>query len=389
MRYNDPNFLEQVIGMPQSHAQAFLTTARSQKCVIMSRATGPTCHGLLAEGYDTKGYRIHGKSCNWGPMAGFVLRDPRLNKRGMEKVSFNRKKHEEAINLDEENQGWKANTTPLLISEKRRQWLMANGYIHVVRKGGRWDGTATHDSGISFKYSLIPENGNLWGVYFDNTQLGKTFRQERGNTVVKYHKKYGKSYEPMLAMTNPSTHRQFPQEHYLNAITGDYDLFAIWPFEKDYNPYGDDHRPLGTTRGFTSEEGQNIDHLERNFTQSGQGTKLGNITNRIYLVGQLINSIVGRQHVIWHSDESARPFLDDVDLPVIAFTPAGNQFGIENILDFKAFIHYCLSAGIHVSLSNAWTQNVTQDKANRLGQEYAMHVPSDTVRRIVPDWYNK
>jgi hypothetical protein len=123
MKYNDPTFFENVVGMPKSHAHAFVTTAFSQKCVIMSRATGPTCHGLLAEGYDTKGYRIHGKSCHWGPMAGFVLRDPRLNKRGLEKASFNREKHNEAINLDKENQGWKANTTPLIICESRRQWL--------------------------------------------------------------------------------------------------------------------------------------------------------------------------------------------------------------------------------------------------------------------------
>lgn len=73
----------------------------------MVRATGPTCLGLLEEGYDTKGYRIHGKSCNWGPMAGFVLRDPRLNKSGTVKEGFNRRKHNEALNLDDENQGWK------------------------------------------------------------------------------------------------------------------------------------------------------------------------------------------------------------------------------------------------------------------------------------------
>ena len=68
MQYNNPLFLKNVIGMPEPHARAFKTIAASQKSVIISRATGPTCHGLLQEGYDTKGYRIHGKSCNWGPL---------------------------------------------------------------------------------------------------------------------------------------------------------------------------------------------------------------------------------------------------------------------------------------------------------------------------------
>ena len=105
--------------MPEAHKNAFLTVAKSERCVIIVRATGPTCHGLLEEGYDTKGYRIHGKSCDWGPMAGFVVRDPRLNKYGMGKEKFNRAKHTESIDLDAEGQGWKASTTPLIIYHKR------------------------------------------------------------------------------------------------------------------------------------------------------------------------------------------------------------------------------------------------------------------------------
>lgn len=388
LRTNDATFLRDVIGMPERHAQAFRNVAMSERCVIMCRATGPTCHGLLEAGYDTKGYRIHGKSCDWGPMAGFVMRDPRLNKYGMTKVKFNREKHHEALVADHENQGWKASTTPLVILESRRVWLVEKGLITVQKKGDRWDGRADHPTGISFKYSLIPAGDNLWGVYFDNTELGKAFVQERGATVVRYHRKYGSRYEPMLAMTNPPEHRQYPGDHYLNAITGDYDLFAVWPYVKDYNPLGEDYRPLGTTRGFTGPERENIDRLERDFTRSGQGTKLGNITNRIYMVCQLINSIVGR-HVLWHSDEGARPFLDDVDLPVIAFTPAGNYMAIRNIPEFKTFIALCDFARIKVVLSNAWTADPTEKYRNRLGRAYADRVPADTVRTIVPDWYNR
>jgi hypothetical protein len=113
MKKNDLEFLEHTIGMPVSHKDAFITVARDEECVIIVRKTGPTCHGLLEEGYDTKGYRIHGKSCDWGPMAGFVMRDPRLNKYGMSKYKFNSEKHKEAIELDHEGQGWKASTVRL------------------------------------------------------------------------------------------------------------------------------------------------------------------------------------------------------------------------------------------------------------------------------------
>lgn len=389
MRYNDAGFLENTIGMPVRHMQAFLSVARGEKCVIMVRATGPTCHGLLAEGYDTKGYRIHGKSCDWGPMAGFVMRDPRLNKYGMGKAGFNREKHQEAIVLDHEGQGWNASTTPLKISDARVAWLTARGLITVAAKGkDRLDGHATHPSGISFYYSLI-RDGSLHAVYFDNTRIGKQWTQEKGDAVVRYHPKYGRTYEPMLAMTNPPGYGIASPE-YLKAITGDYDLFAVWPFSGDYNPnpYGDDHRPLGTVLGSVGKaERENVERLERDFTTSGQGTKLGNITPRIYLVCQLINSIVGR-HVLWHSDEAARPFLDDVDLPVAAFTPLGNFVGIENISDFKAFISFCDKEGIKVTLSNAWAQDVTAKHKNRLGSAYKRYVPPNGMRIIVPDWYN-
>jgi hypothetical protein len=392
MRFNDLVFLRDTIGMPMEHLRAFLTASTGQKCVIMVRATGPTCNGPLAEGYDTKGYRIHGKSCDWGPMAGFVMRDPRLNKYGMGKAKFNREKHDEALNLDHEGQGWKASSTPLKISDQRVAWLTGQGIISPVAKGGRMDGMASHPSGVKFYYSLIRDLANpaLWGVYFDNTRIGQKWMQEKGSTVVYYHPKWGPSYEPMLAMTNPPDYRQFPGENYKNAITGDYDLFAVWPFSGQYNPnpYGDDHRPLGTVKGSVGQdERDNVDHLERNFTVGGQGTKLGNITPRIYFICQLINSIVGR-HVLWHSDEAARPYLDDVDLPVLAMTPAGNHIGIENILDFKAFISFCLREGIHVSLSNAWTQNPAGKFQNRLGADYAHLVPPDGQRIIVPNWYN-
>jgi hypothetical protein len=93
--------------------------------------------------------------------------------------------------------------------------------------------------------------------------------------------------------------------------------------------------------------------------------------------------------VLWHSDEAARPFLEDVDLPVCAFSPAGAYFGIETISDFKMFIAACDQEKIKVTLSNAWAQDISNGKTKRLGAEYAGYVPADGVRVIVPDWYNR
>ncbi|MFT3734761.1 MAG: anthrax toxin-like adenylyl cyclase domain-containing protein [Rhodocyclaceae bacterium] len=396
MRFNDAGFLERTIGMPVAHMNAFLNVANSQKCVILVRATGPTCHGLLEEGYDTKGYRIHGKSCDWGPMAGFVMRDPRLNKYGLKKESFNREKHKEALYDDHEGQGWKAATTPLMISQRRVDWLVANGHIAVTAKPGRLEGVASK-AGVTFNYALMNEPGGMYSVCFDHDPKrgGTPWTQETGAGFRLNHR-WGKNFEPMLAMTNPPEHCGISSVvlevmPHLRAITGDYDLFAVWPYNKDYDasPGGADHRPLGTVRGRPGAEGTRVDELERNFTRGGQGTKLGNITNRIYTLCQLVNSLVGST-VLWHSDEAARPYLTDVDLPVIAFNPAGTYFGLETIEDFKVFIAACDRVGIYVTLSNAWTQDATKAQPNRLGEKgYSRYVPADGVRVIVPDWYNR
>ena len=395
MRYNDTAFLRDVIGMPAAHEDAFLNVARSQRVVIITRATGPTCLGPLEEGYDTKGYRIHGKSCDWGPMAGFVMRDPRLNKYGLGKAMFNFEKHEEALYHDRENQGWRASTTPLVISNARLAWLQGAGLLPGLRYDRAvqgYIGIANH-GGVLFNYALVEERGELFSVCFDNRFAGCIWEQELGEgTKRPVHARLPK-LEHMMAMTNPPDHgigdRVAP---HLKAITGDYDLFAVWPYASAYDarPGGDDHRPLGTVRGSNSRaDRDNVTHLEENFTVTGQGTKLGNITNRIYLVCQLINSLVGR-NVLWHSDESARPFLDDVDLPVAAFCPAGTHFGIESVHDFDVFIRGCLQERIHVTLSDAWVKQVQGDIfKRRLGNEYAGYVPADGVRVIVPAWYNR
>ncbi len=390
MRFNDADFLRQTIGMPVAHMEAFLNVARSQKCVIMVRATGRTCHGLLEEGYDTKGYRIHGKSCDWGPMAGFVMRDPRLNKYGLGKAEFNRAKHKEALEDDAEGQGWKASTTPLFISQQRVNWLFADIQLPTLEATDYGYRGRASKAGVAFNYALVRAQGGLYSVCFDHTQPGPKWIQETGRYFEKYRSR--PDFEPMLAMTNPPGYGLGPgAAPHLNAITGDYDLFAVWPYVENHDarPGGADHRPLGTVRGSNSPaEKANVEHLERHFTRGGQGTKLGNITNRIYMVCQLINSLVGRS-VLWHSDEAARPFLDDVDLPVVAFNPAGSYFGIETIDDFKLFIAAAVHDDIQVNLSNAWAQDATAGKPNRLGAGYDRFVPADGVRIIVPNWYNR
>ena len=70
------------MGKLAAHSAVFRTVANETGCVNASRAVGIYATGLLRDGYATKGFHNKAKSRNRGPMAGFVLSDPRFTKRG-------------------------------------------------------------------------------------------------------------------------------------------------------------------------------------------------------------------------------------------------------------------------------------------------------------------
>ena len=72
------------------------------------------------------------------------------------------------------------------------------------------------------------------------------------------------------------------------------------------------------------------------------------------------NGKTGR-NMIHHSDEGGRPFIDDVDLPLIGFLPYKNHVmtaGIETIEDMKKFTVWCWLAGYTIVLNAAWLNDL-------------------------------
>lgn len=409
MHINNALFRKNEIGMPDAHAAQFSRICAGQHCVIISRATGPTCRQLLAQGYDTKGFRVHAKSCDWGPMAGFVLRDPRLSKKGLRGLTYNSIQHDTSL-TDTTRSGWKASTVPLELYSERLKWLLTNkndlGMSDIMMINSRRYAGVASAHGVKLPYSLLYKRvggEKRWAVCVD-TKHGTAFKQQGAEDVGLLQGRY----QPLLAMTNPRNHCSWPEGDFRNAITGDYDLFALWPRVSDYEHQGMDKRILGTQQGWS--ERHNIEsNYERHFTQRNQSTKLGNMTNRLYLVGQLLNSAIGgatcaddagsrtwgpfpKRQVIWHSDEAARPFVNDVDLPVVAFAPSGKEYGITSVSQLKFFISLALRTGFAVNLAEGWTLDPTHDKPDRLGSEYAHLVPSwpggPSAPRL-PNWYNR
>lgn len=161
-------------GMPIEHARCFQRVADSSRCVISSRSVGIYSTGLIRENYASKGFWVKAKSCNWGPMAGFTLSDPRFTKRGgsPEARESQRKDIQAGLNHD-------ASEMQVFITDDRRKTLEGRapaGLACMQRVGGNINEmiySASSSDGKAMKFVLRREmnapgaNGlQLWGVLF-------------------------------------------------------------------------------------------------------------------------------------------------------------------------------------------------------------------------------
>lgn len=163
MLRGDPAISE--TGMPLSHGRVFQWVADLENCVISSRAVGKMSTQLLLESYATKGFHNKAKSCPWGPMAGFVMADPRFTKNP--DVSGQRTDLYKAAQSG-------ASETPLYITEERRRTLEE---LHCMTAAGGTINekiyTARSPKGDTMKFVLKrtldapgADGKQLWAVFY-------------------------------------------------------------------------------------------------------------------------------------------------------------------------------------------------------------------------------
>ena len=114
--------------MPLLHAHCFQRVADDTKCMIASRSVGKFATGLILESYASKGFHVKTKSCNWGPMAGFVCSDPRFSKEGIKGMEAQRKRTQKALRYKRPSGFLKE--TPIVISNARVRELVRLGCMN-------------------------------------------------------------------------------------------------------------------------------------------------------------------------------------------------------------------------------------------------------------------
>ena len=335
-------------GIPRLHAIVFQNVANATGCMISTRAVGKWATGLILEGYASKGFHNKAKSCNWGPMAGFVLADPRFTKApelDKQAKSLQEAFHEGAVEV------------PVVISEDRRRWLLTNACMQpsAAIPTARYY-FASSPQGEAMLFVLQAEldvpgaNGELmWSVKYARAEG----RVSSAAPTQAEKAQPGDGYLPVLAMRDPLC--TVAKSDYRSATTGDYDLFAIFARAQGYSPADADKRMVSHAA------------LEANIRNrvpdTGEDKHLGNVTRRIVEIRNELNRGIIQfgytgGNTVHHSDEGGRPFVNDVDLPVLAFVPDQiRAYGIESVEDFREFISVTL-AGYAPVLSPGWMKQL-------------------------------
>lgn len=392
----------EISGFHLPHAQSAQNVAERVNCIVLFREPGAMAQGLIAEGYAMKGFRVDTKSCNWGPMSGFVCMDPRLTKDEVY-VARNRKWTHEALSgeinenffgKDVKDPSWVGDVMPVVLSRKRIDYLKSKSVIRPHEGGkGHFVGISTASKGSTvLPWRLIPVGnaGQPWlkGALPDHcvlcidTSARFSFTQELPEPnglkepvePIKF-----KGFEAILGLTNPgSKHLGFKA-----CVTADYDLFAIWP---------------GQTGGDLMDRQHFVSGVFASTPQSGQGRSLpggvqrmigvdsrlkgagfnehhrfGDVSARTMTVKALLNSEIQNPggNAVHHNDEAgnfalAKGTLKDC-LPIIGFVPsllpskskqtagtAAKTILIETLEDFKTLVLYARANNFKEVVKPAW-----------------------------------
>ena len=321
-------------GMPLLHAHCFQRVADETKCMIASRSVGKFATGLILESYASKGFHVKTKSCNWGPMAGFVCSDPRFSKEGIKGIEAQRKRTQKALRYKRPSGFLKE--TPIVISNARVQELVRLGCMNRIESGSDamlYQATPKDGSG---KDSSKPMNfvlerwKNLWVV--------KYARKERVMPSSIFGAVKAEDFGPLLpvmALVDPLCDRSMQRTHRA-ALTGDYELWGIWPLASQYKPRSEDSRRVPHSNHWALPIKEFIKH---------EDAHLGNITARgVEIRDRLNGAIKGAGYrggnMVHHSDETGRPNVSEVEMEFIAFLPgqSGQARFIEDMNDFRAFL---------------------------------------------------
>jgi len=325
-------------GFHPRHVESFKQVCIESRMVIASRELNPLCTDLMMEGYAAKGFHIKAKTCDWGPMAGFVALDPHFTK-----ASQSLTKQEAAV-FQAVAAGVRA--VPLVISSSRLSALFARGVIEraasraagptaasVVEVTARQHGAAEPRS-----FFLAPTEGaSKWSIgYRPDAPLPPALARAciaTGSTAGRaaLDALAAAGCEPVFGLTNPRAGNELARD--TDAVCGDYDLWCVFPHTSLASP-GVNDRAMPRATFVSPKIGGAVRQLahqaalvfandaERGRIAAGMGDPhLGNISFAVDRIRRRLNAVCRPGNdVVMHGDYGGFA-LGEIDYPLIFFIP--------------------------------------------------------------------
>lgn len=197
-------------GLVPSHIENFKKVASEQQTYILFRPVNKLSTSLIQKGAATKGMEVHGKSSNWGPMAGYIPFDQDLSKKYGDEgaVRKGNQDNEESI---KEQHGLNQITKVILTLEPERIEELKRE--NIIKEGTE------------------KQEGHKLYYFFDVNNESYEFRMDQRTGQVQYKTKNGKRAtlgQEIKEWTFVEVMAKVVEKE-AKALTADYDLFALTP----------------------------------------------------------------------------------------------------------------------------------------------------------------
>ncbi|EDK30754.1 calmodulin-sensitive adenylate cyclase [Vibrionales bacterium SWAT-3] len=303
-------------GLVKEHVEAFIKLAREKKVYLLFRKVNKFSTSLIKNGAATKGLNVHGKSSDWGPMAGFIPLDQDLSKKfgNVKGVNLGNSSNRTSLNEASKSIG----TVALTLSEERLNELQSLGVLS-------WDKNTksiaiTGKGAQHYEFRLKGDGTNPYSV---------EYRTLPGTSSTLGVNKPWRLLDVMGAKINGS----------VVPLTADYDMFMVAPSLDSVVKKSDPNEKLTLKKVVEKVQTQGLGQADRRVADPN----LGKVPEWMKgLIADLNKSVVqtGRTggNVIHHGAETDNPFPEKEE-QIFVITPEGEAFLTKDWEDTQTFIH--------------------------------------------------
>jgi hypothetical protein len=284
-------------------------------------------------------------------MAGFVLSDPRFTKRGASAEALEGQRKDVHAAVVKEHAG----EMQVYITDDRRKWLeeqrameRTGGNINEMRYGAASPGGKAMQFVLKREMEAPGARGlQLWAVFYGAGETSMPASPTAPNKAPKGE------LLPVMALVDPHCAPSV-KNTYRAGMTGDYDLWAVFPPAGKVKPNGIDQRPVPGSNRFV---------VPMKTFGATEDRHMGNITGRVIQIKDRLNSAIIAAgymggEMVHHSDEAGRPMVNEVELDFIAFIPGKSEARfIASLSDLKEFLGEVLR-GHQATFNPGWQKQL-------------------------------